>query len=202
MRNALLLIALVLVVGAAVYWNGTRRTLAAQGPAETPSTLPASVAQRWPDWKPLTEDQIRAKLTPEQYHVTREAGTEAPFTNKYADNHADGIYHCVVCDLPLYSSKTKFESGTGWPSFWEPIDKNNIIEREDRSYGDVRTEVICARCQSHLGHVFNDGPKLNRSPLLHELGSAEFRPGSEEVIRKRCKKCGGRRARWRISSAA
>jgi peptide-methionine (R)-S-oxide reductase len=157
MKYLILMLAAAAVAAALVYFSSTRNSFA--GPATAPATLPASVAQRWPDWKMPTDEQLRAKLTPEQYHVTREAGTEQAFKGKYWDEHADGVYHCVVCDLPLYSSKTKFESGTGWPSFWEPIDKNNVIEREDTSYGSVRTEVVCARCQSHLGHVFTDGPK-------------------------------------------
>jgi peptide-methionine (R)-S-oxide reductase len=157
MKAFAIIIALLVVAAALLYLNSARSSYA--GPSTNPTTLPASVAARWPDWKMPSDEQLRAKLTAEQYHETREAGTERAFSGKYWDEHADGVYHCVVCDLPLYSSKTKFESGTGWPSFWEPIDKDNVIEREDTSYGSVRTEVVCARCQSHLGHVFTDGPK-------------------------------------------
>ena len=106
-----------------------------------------------------TEDELRTRLTPEQYHVTQEAGTERAFTGEYWDTHDDGIYRCVVCDEPLFSSDTKFESGTGWPSFYQPLDADNVEERSDRAYGMVRTEVVCSNCGAHLGHVFPDGPR-------------------------------------------
>src|SRR5580765_8281098 len=106
-----------------------------------------------------TDAEWKQLLTPAQYHILREAGTERPFTGEYAETHEDGDYYCAACHLKLFSSKTKFESGTGWPSFYEPIDKRNVIEETDTTLGISRTEVLCARCHSHLGHVFDDGPR-------------------------------------------
>jgi peptide-methionine (R)-S-oxide reductase len=97
-------------------------------------------------------------LTPEQFQVARKKGTEMAFTGKYHNCHEDGIYKCVCCDTDLFDSKTKFESGTGWPSFWEPVAMENVRQVEDRSLFMIRTEVLCARCEAHLGHVFEDGP--------------------------------------------
>ncbi|MCJ8166475.1 peptide-methionine (R)-S-oxide reductase MsrB [Pontibacter sp. E15-1] len=106
-----------------------------------------------------TDAEWRKLLTPEQYYVLREEGTERPFKNKYNDNHEKGIYACAACGNPLFSSSTKFESGTGWPSFYTPLTRKSIKVVEDRTLGMVRSEVECARCGSHIGHVFDDGPK-------------------------------------------
>lgn len=106
-----------------------------------------------------TEEEWKQQLTPAAYHVLREEGTERAGSGEYNDNHAAGDYYCAACHLKLFSSKAKFESGTGWPSFFQPIDKRNVVEKVDRAFGEERTEVECARCGSHLGHVFDDGPK-------------------------------------------
>ena len=105
-----------------------------------------------------TDDELRERLTPEQYQVTQNAGTERPFTGKYWETTRDGVYHCVVCDVPLFSSETKFDAGCGWPSFFAPLEGENIENRVDNSLGMSRTETVCAKCGAHLGHVFPDGP--------------------------------------------
>ncbi|GCC53134.1 peptide-methionine (R)-S-oxide reductase [Chryseotalea sanaruensis] len=106
-----------------------------------------------------TDQEWKKILTPEQFHILREKGTETAFTGKYWDNHKKGIYTCAACELPLFSSETKFESGTGWPSFYQPLDKQKVSIVIDKSYGMTREEVVCSRCGGHLGHVFTDGPK-------------------------------------------
>jgi peptide-methionine (R)-S-oxide reductase len=106
-----------------------------------------------------SEQEWRAQLTPEQYRVTREHGTERAFTGEYHATKAPGVYRCVCCGQPLFDADTKFESGTGWPSFFAPIDQEAVACAPDRSHGMVRTEVLCSRCDAHLGHVFPDGPE-------------------------------------------
>jgi peptide-methionine (R)-S-oxide reductase len=106
-----------------------------------------------------TEAEWRAQLTPEQYHVTREKGTERAFTGAFWDHHENGVYRCVCCGAELFDSAHKFDSGTGWPSFWEPLASERIHEARDTSHGMVRVEVACAACEAHLGHVFEDGPR-------------------------------------------
>ena len=107
----------------------------------------------------LTNDYWKSKLTPEQFRITREKGTEAPFSGKYYQNHDDGAYRCIACGQMLFDSSTKFDSGSGWPSFSDPINTSHVVLSDDSSYGMVRTEVNCANCGSHLGHLFPDGPK-------------------------------------------
>ncbi len=107
----------------------------------------------------IQDEELKSRLTPDEYRVLREAGTEAPYSGEYVDNHDDGMYHCKVCGVALFSSDKKFDSGSGWPSFTDPAVAENVGTRTDSTHGMSRTEVYCKHCNSHLGHVFDDGPK-------------------------------------------
>ncbi len=122
-----------------------------------------------------SEEEWRQELTPEQYHILREKGTEPAFTGEYAHSKAPGVYRCAACGQELFHSDTKYESGSGWPSFYQPMDPDNVELHDDDGFGMRRTEVICSKCESHLGHVFPDGPHptgmrfcINSASLKHE----------------------------------